>query len=139
MLRVGADYFQPSRIAPRNLLEPRQCAPVALHRDDAARPQRQQRARQSAGTGADLDDHGIFERSRGARDPRGEVEVQQKILAERFASRQGMLANDLAKWREVVDRAHAGGAAAIRAASRSAAIRLDGSALPVPAMSKAVP
>ena len=82
---------------------------------------------------------GIFERARGARDPRGEVEVQQEILAQRFARGQGMLANDLAKRRKVVDRAHARGIAAMRAASRKAAIRLDGLALPVPAMSKAVP
>jgi hypothetical protein len=74
-----------------------------------------------------------------ARDPRGEIEVEQEVLAERFAGRQSVLANDLAKRRKVIDRAHAGRAAAIRAASRSAAIRLDGLALPVPAMSKAVP
>ena len=82
---------------------------------------------------------GIFERAGGARDPRGEVEVEQEILAERFAGRQAVLADDLAKRRKVVDRAHAGCVAAMRAASRSAAIRLDGLALPVPAMSKAVP
>ena len=117
----------------------RQRALVALDGDDAPRAQRQQRARQSAGTGADLDDGGIFERSRGARDPRGEIEVEQEILSERFAGRQSVLANDVAKRRQVVDRAHAGCAAAMRAASRNAAIRLDGLALPVPAMSKAVP
>ena len=79
------------------------------------------------------------QRARGARDPRGEVEVEQEILSERFAGRQGVLANDLAERRKVVDRAHAGCAAAMRAASRSAAIRLDGLARPLPAMSKAVP
>ena len=139
VLRVGADDLQPSRIAPGNLLQRRQRALVALDGDDAPRAQRQQRARQPAGTGADLDDGGIFERARGARDPRGEVEVEQEILAERFARRQSMLANDLAKRRKVVDRAHAGCVAAMRAASRNAAIRLDGLARPVPAMSKAVP
>ena len=80
-----------------------------------------------------------FERARGARDPRGEVEVEQEILAERFAGRQGVFANDVAQRRQVVDRAHAGLVAAMRAASRNAATRLDGLALPVPAMSKAVP
>ena len=139
MLRVGADDLQPPRISPGNLLQRRQRALVALDGDDAPRAQRQQRARQSAGAGADLDDGGVFERARGARDPRGEVEVEQEILAERFAGRQGMLANDLAKRRKVVDRAHAGCVAAMRAASRNAAIRLDGLARPVPAMSKAVP
>src|SRR5260221_13091511 len=120
-------------MAPRDLLERRQCALVALHRDDPPRPQRQQRARQSAGTGADLDDHGIFERARGARDPRGEVEVQQKILAKRFASRQGMLANDLAKRREGGARRHASRAPAMRAASLSAAHMHYGSGLPITA------
>ena len=101
--------------------------------------ERQQRARQPAGTGTDFDNRRIFERARGARDPRGEVEVQQEILTKRFSSREGMLANDLAKRRKVIDRAHAGCAAAMRAARRNAAIRLDGLARPVPAMSKAVP
>src|SRR4030088_867378 len=116
-----------------------ECAPVAFHGDDAAGAERQEGARAPAGTGADLDDRGILQRPRGARDPRGEVEVEQEILAKRFAGRQCMLANDLAKRREVVDRAHAGSVAAMRAASLNAAIRLDGVALPVPAMSKAVP
>src|SRR5262249_4954493 len=71
--------------------------------------------------------------------PCGEVEVEQEILAERFARRQRMFADDLAQRREIVDPAHAGWTAAIRAASRSAAARLDGVALPVPAMSNAVP
>ena len=91
------------------------------------------------GPGADLDDRGVFERARRARDPRREIEVEQEILPERFAGRQSVLADDVAKRRQIVDRAHAGCVAAMRAASRNAAIRLDGLALPVPAMSKAVP
>ena len=75
----------------------------------------------------------------GACDPRGEVEVEQEVLAEGFACRQGMFANDVAQRRQIVDRAHEGLVVAIRAASRKAAARLDGLALPVPAMSKAVP
>jgi len=35
--------------------------------------------RQSAGTGADLDDRGSFQRARGARDPSGEVEASRKF------------------------------------------------------------
>ena len=49
----------------------------------------------------------VFQRPGGARDPRGEVEVEQKILTERFACRQGVFANDVAQRRQVVDRAHA--------------------------------
>ena len=138
-MRIGADDLQPSRIALGNLFKRRQRAFVALDRDDAPRAQRQQRARQSAGAGTDLDDGGVFQRARGARDPRGEVEVEQEILSERLAGRQVMLANDVAERRQIVDRAHAGRAAAMRAASRSAAIRLDGLARPLPAMSNAVP
>ncbi len=138
-LRVGADDLQPSGIRLEICFKRRQRALVALHRDDVPRPQRQQRPRQSAGTGTDLDNGGVFQRSRRARDPRGEIEVQQEILAKRFAGRQSVLADDLAKRRKVIDRAHAGAAAAMRAASRNAAIRLDGLAVPVPAMSNAVP
>ena len=120
-------------------LQRRQGALVPLHGDDAPRAQCQQGTRQPAGTGADLDNRRILQRSRGARDSRREVEVKQEILTERLACRQRMLTNDLAKRRKVVDRAHAGCAAAMRAASRNAAIRLDGSARPEPAISKAVP
>jgi hypothetical protein len=35
-------------------------------------------------------------KSGGARDPGGKVEVEQEVLAERFAGRQSVLANDLA-------------------------------------------
>ena len=88
-LRVGVHDLQPAGITLRDLVERRQRALVAFDRDDALGAQRQQRARQPAGAGADLDDGGVFERACGARDPRGEVEVEQEILAERFASRQG--------------------------------------------------
>ena len=138
-LRVGVHDLQPAGITLRNIVERRQRALVALDRDDALGAQRQQRARQSAGAGADLDHGGALQRARGACDPRGEVEVEQEILAERFACRQGVFANDVAQRRQIVDRAHEGLVAAMRAASRNAATRLDGLALPVPAMSKAVP
>src|SRR6185312_10838578 len=123
----------------RNIVERGQRALVAFNRDDAPGAERQQRARQSAGTGADFDDGGIIERPGRPRDASREVEVEQKILAERFAGRQGMFADDVAQRRQIVDRGHEGLVAAIRAASRSAAARLDGLALPVPARSKAVP
>jgi len=103
------------------------------------RAQRQQGTRQPARTWTDLDDRCIFKRTRGACDPRGQIEVEQKVLAERFARRQGMLADYLAERREIIDRAHAGRVAAMRAASRNAAIKLDGFAFPLPAMSNAVP
>ena len=131
--------LQPPGITLGDIVERGQCALVALDRDDAFGAQRQQRARQPAGAGADLDDGGVFERACGACNPRGEVEVEQEVLAQGFACRQRVLANDVAQGRQIVDRAHEGLVVAICAASRKAAARLDGLALPVPAMSKAVP
>ena len=86
------------------------------------------------------------ERAGRARDARREIEVEQEVLAERLARRQLVAPDHLAQRRQVVDRAHRGATAAPvvcgaanRAARRSAAIRLVGSARPVPAMSNAVP
>src|SRR6202012_5740153 len=66
-----------------------------------------------------------------------------KILTQRFAGGQSVLADDLAKRREIGDRAHGvcvgAETEAMRGARCSAAIRLAGLARPVPAMSKAVP
>ena len=138
-MRVGAHDLQAAGISLRNGLQRRQRALVALHRDHALCAEGQQRARQSARAGPDLDHGGIFQRSGRTRDPRGEVEVEQEVLTERFARRQSVFADDVAQRRQVVDRAHLGFAAAMRAASLSAAIRLAGLALPEPAISKAVP
>ena len=109
-------------------------------------PLREQRAREAARAGADLDDGHAVERAGRARDAAGEVEIEQEILAERFFGGKTVPPDHLPQRRQIIDRAHAGSAsggvsawAASRAASRSAAIRLDGSARPVPAMSKAVP
>ncbi len=110
-----------------------------LDGDDMSRAECQQRARQAAGARTDLDDDRIIERAGRARDAGGEVEVEQEILAQRFAGRQSVFADDVAQRREVVDRAHEASLAAMREASRNAAIRLAGFARPVPAMSKAVP
>ena len=131
--------LEPAGIAQGNILQGGNRALVMLDRDDAFGAQCEQGARQAAGPRADLHDGGIVERSCGTRDARGEIEIEQEILAERFAGRQSVLANDLAKRREVVDRTHQIFAAAMRLASFSAAIRLAGLASPVPAMSKAVP
>src|SRR5690348_11713481 len=97
-----------------------------LDGDDASGVKREQRAGQPAGARADLDDGGIVERCGRARDAGGEIEVEQEVLTERFAGRQSVLANDLAKRREVVDCAHQLVAAAMRLASLNAAIRLAG-------------
>src|SRR5262249_14444984 len=138
-LRVGADDLEPPRISPCDHFQGGNRAPVMLDGDDVRSTQRKQRAGQPARTRADLDDGRAFQRSRRARDAGGEVEIEQEILTERFARRQRMLANDLAQRRQVVDRAHAACAAAMRSANRNAAMRLAGLARPLPAMSNAVP
>ena len=48
---------------------------------------RQQRARQPARPGADFDHGYAVERAAGARDARGEIEIEQEILAEGFLRR----------------------------------------------------
>src|SRR5947207_2001407 len=78
----------------------------ALDRDHAVCAKCQQSARQSAGTGTNLDHGRILQRTGGASDPRREVEVEKEILTERFACRKRMFADDVAQRRQVVDRAH---------------------------------
>jgi hypothetical protein len=117
---------------------------IAFDRNHAMGAKREQSPRQSARAGTDLDDRDALQRAGGARDPRGKVEIEKKILAERFPGCEIVPADDFAKRRQIVDHAKAGEAArvcgvAIRAASRSASIKLVGFARPVPATAKAVP
>ena len=79
----GSCFERSTEVAMRSRVK----ALVPLDGYDAPGAQGQQRARQSAGARAYLDNRGVFERARGARDARGEVEVEQKILPERFARR----------------------------------------------------
>ena len=120
---------------------------VALDRDHPAGAFGDQRAGQATRSGPDLDHRHAVEPAAGAGDPRGEIEVEQEILAERFSGRELVTADDVPQRWQIVDRAHDAAAdaaaarslAASRAASSSAATRLDISARPVPAISKAVP
>ena len=77
-----------------------------------------------------------FERAGGARDAAGQIEVEEKILAERLLGLRAVRGDDFAQRRQAV-RGEAHGAR--RAASRNASIRLVGLASPLPAMSNAVP
>ena len=97
---------------------------------------REQRPRQAAGAGADLDHGDASSGPRGAGDAAGQVEVEEEVLAERLLRREAVRGDDFAQRRQAV-----GGEAhgARRAASFSAAIRLVGLATPLPAMSNAVP
>ena len=109
---------------------------VALDRDHLSRAVGEQRARQAAGAGADLDHGDALQRAARAGDAAGQVEVEEEVLAERFLRGEAVRGDDFAQRRQAV-----GGEAhgARRAASFSAAIRLAGLATPLPAMSNAVP
>ena len=136
--RVRVDDLKAARIAVRDFLEGTDGAFVALDGNDSFCPHREQRAGQSAGAGANLDDDSILERPGSARDPCSEIQIEQEVLPQRFARGERMTLDDVTQRRQVVDCAHADGIAS-RAARRNAAIRLDGSARPVPAISNAVP
>jgi hypothetical protein len=142
--RVCGMHLQALGIRRRELTERCKTPGIAFNRDDAAGTRRQQCPRQTPGTRADLDDSGVVEPSGGARDPACQIEVEEKVLTEAFASDYAMLENDLAQWRQrgwprPRLQAVASRFAAISAASRSAAMRLSGRAVPRPARAKAVP
>jgi hypothetical protein len=142
--RIARDHREPAWVMLRDLGERRDRPRVAFDRDDSARALRQQSAGEPAGARTDLHHGDPGERAAGAGNPRGQVQVEKEVLAERLPGRQSMPPDRLAQRRQIVDGGHAGAAAAVsnavsRAARRMAAIRLDGSARPVPAMSKAVP
>ena len=82
--RIAGHDFQPSRIMRGDIAKRSQSAFIALDGHDARRTQRQQRARQPAGAGADFDNGRAFQRFADARDPRRQIEIEQEILAERF-------------------------------------------------------
>ena len=111
-------------------------ARVALDGDHLPGALRQERARQAAGTGPDLDDGDAGKRSSGAGDLSGQVEVEQEVLAKRLAGFEPMRRDDFAqRGQPVRSEAHR----VNRSASLSAAMRLAGFAIPLPAMSNAVP
>ena len=144
--RVSRYDVEPIGIAGGDLLQSRNGPLVALDCDDASGAERQQRAGQSPRPGADFEHGHAGKRPGRARDARRQVEIKEEVLPERFLGDEPVAANDFAQRRQSVwrgrHRAPSGAgafAAASRAASRSAAMRLVGSARPVPAMSKAVP
>jgi len=78
----------------------------ALDRDDAPRAFRQQRARQTARAGANFDHGRALQGAAGAGDARGQIEIEQEVLAERFLGGQAMPVDHVAQRRQVVDLAH---------------------------------
>src|SRR4029077_2270815 len=140
--RIGLDHAEPPWIVLGNLAQRSNRAPVAFDRDHV-RAFGKQRTRQPARSGPDLQYRDTVERSGGPRDTPGEIEVEQEILAERFAGGKFVASDDLAQRREGIDRPHFAaanaGAVTSRAASLRAATRLVELARPVPAISNAVP
>ena len=119
-----------------------EAALVLLDGDDAGRAFEKQRPGEAAGPRANFDDGRSFERSGGAGDAAGEIEIEQEILAEALARAKPRGADDVAERRQPVRRAQGAGVRAWRcmaSASRKASIRLRGLALPVPASANAVP
>src|SRR5690606_37505589 len=128
---------------------------VPLDGDDPRGAFEQQRAREPAGPRPDLDDGAARQVARDPRDPARQVEVQDEVLAEALFRCQPQARDDLTERRQPVRRGlgsrraplpvagHAGAALARLAASRAARSRAAESeaalALPVPAMSNAVP
>ncbi len=138
--RVAGNDGEAAGVTVGNFLQRGQAARVALNGDDTLRARGEQRPGQPAGTGADLDDRDPGKVARRTRDAGGQVEVEEEVLAERLVRGQAMAGDHLAERRQIVHPRYA--APSFRwssAASLSAAARLDGSAMPLPAMSKAVP
>ena len=86
----------------------------------------------------------LRERSRSAGDPAGQIEIEEKILAEAPACNDAVPSDHLAQRRQggrkwIALQLPPERLAAISAASRSAAIRLSGRAVPRPAIASAVP
>ena len=89
--RVAFDDLEAARIARRDFTQRGQAAMVALDGDDALGALEEQRAREPARPGANLDHGASFERSRGARDAPREVEIENEILAEALLGGEAVL------------------------------------------------
>src|SRR6185312_11093120 len=128
-----------------NFFQSTDCALVAFNDDDTARAECQECTCEASGSGTNLNDGRILERLGGPRDARGQIEIEQEVLAKGFFRREPVAADNLAQRRQVIDLRHyfagtsAGADADNRPASARAATRLDGSAEPFPAISNAVP
>src|SRR5262245_46656922 len=103
---IARNNIELAGIMLRNFFERRDGAPVAFDRDYFARAFGQQRAGEPAGAWANFDNRYTVKRSGGARDARGEIEIEQEILTEGFLGGQFVPADDVAQWRQSVGRGH---------------------------------
>jgi hypothetical protein len=97
---VCLDHGQPSGSVVQ-LGQKRQEARILLDQHHPARIALQQGARQSSGTGADLDHGPTLERPRQPDDLPGDVQIQQKMLAEALLRQQAVGVEGFAKGGEV--------------------------------------
>src|SRR5512143_486436 len=104
---ICSDDLQPAGIACSDLRKRRKRPIVTLDRDQMPCARGKERARQSARTGADLDDIDILQWTRRAGDARGEIEIEQKVLSERFLGVKAVTTDDVPKRGKVINRAHA--------------------------------
>ena len=129
----------------------RETAPVALDYDDPASAAAKQCPRQTAWSGADLNDRRLVEPPCCPRNPTRQIEVEQEILPETLLRGDPVPRDNFAQRRQR-GRGRVGRSgfaripqpadarlAAISPASRNAAIRLSARATPRPAIAKAVP
>ena len=102
--RIAGNDLKPARIARGDLLQRGNRALVALDGDDApARRAPAARASGRPGPGPTSTTVAPSSGSAGARDARGQIEIEQEILAEGFLGRQPVPADDVAQRRQVVD------------------------------------
>ena len=94
--RVARNDLEPAGPMRGDLLERGEATFVAFDRDDFLRALGEQRAGQAAGAGADFDDDDACKRAGGARDPSGQIEIEQEILAERLARIEAVRGDDFA-------------------------------------------
>ena len=81
---------------------PGRAALVALDRDDALSPFKQERAREPARARADLYNRAALKRPRRPRDAARQVEVEEEVLAQALLGREPQRADDVAQRRQAV-------------------------------------
>ena len=145
--RIGLAQLQPALGRRLQAAEGGDGPLVDLDSDDMAGAFEEQRPGEAAGAGADLDHQPLVERGGAASDAACEIEIEQEMLAQALAGIETVGGNDFAQRRQPVDPVHGAGRCvaqrwrrrAMSSAIRRLAIRLVGSARPVPTMSRAVP
>ena len=87
LTRIGGDNVEPAQDrAVGHIPQGGEAALVLLDGDDAGRAFDKQRSGQAARPGPDFDDGRSFERSCGAGDAAGEIEIEQEVLTEALAA-----------------------------------------------------